>query len=270
MNTKRQPKGIPVGGQYAENSHDEAGVPLAVDGASEDEVFRRDFVEEFGERSPIVAENWLDDIYHRQGLGWREAKNLEPDEQEVLCSRLRAIATEITPADSDPSSDSIRRENRTQLRPIGVSPSRDAPGLYELSFRTSDTSSTVIRLNPHEMEAWAGTLAYHSDQIAAGRGLGAISPDAKQARAEIAALIETVDEMRRSGIDYDTEALRKQSTELRERVEGLSRDARERVLIPEGFSPEQRAQIVEDASAEESRLISLLDRLDGKIKTRHG
>ena len=28
MNTKRQPKGIPVGGQYAENSHDEAGSTL--------------------------------------------------------------------------------------------------------------------------------------------------------------------------------------------------------------------------------------------------
>ncbi len=29
MSTSRQPKGIPVGGQYAENSHDEAGTPLS-------------------------------------------------------------------------------------------------------------------------------------------------------------------------------------------------------------------------------------------------
>ena len=29
MSTKRQPKGIPVGGQYAENSHDEAGMALS-------------------------------------------------------------------------------------------------------------------------------------------------------------------------------------------------------------------------------------------------
>ncbi len=33
MDTKRQPKGIPVGGQYAENSHDEAGSVLTTTGS---------------------------------------------------------------------------------------------------------------------------------------------------------------------------------------------------------------------------------------------
>ena len=36
MSTKRQPKGIPVGGQYAENAHDEAGSSLSVSGGYED------------------------------------------------------------------------------------------------------------------------------------------------------------------------------------------------------------------------------------------
>ena len=36
MNQKRQPKGIPIGGRYAENSHDEAGGVLTTPTDSSD------------------------------------------------------------------------------------------------------------------------------------------------------------------------------------------------------------------------------------------
>lgn len=255
--TQRQPKGIPSGGEFAESSHDEAPSTL-----SNTPVTLTQFLDET-DGSPASAENWLDDIYHRQGAGWRASKNLTTDERALLARDLRSIAGEVDGSeDGDGISESIRRENRVSVRPLSVTPNRDRPGTYDLSFPTSDTSTTVIRVNPHEIEAWSDALRAHAERIRQDNGS---TPEVeREARIAVAELHDSVS---KRTIDSAEEATKVEDyiDRLSGDLEGRAETQRSSAVVPEGIAPEQAQAIRDDAAAESERLIRALGRIKEKV-----
>lgn len=260
MSTQRQPKGTTVGGQFAESTHAEA--PLSLDDAYGGTL---SFISGT-DGSPESAEDWLDDIHHRQGAGWRAVKNLGPAERAIVTDDLRRIATQSGDSDEDVS-DAIRRENRVGIRPISITPDRDYDGAYTLSYPASPNSTASIRTNPHEMEAWADALLAHAARIRqsdTSAPVPSVILESRDAAQEAHAASQ-------AGSDVSDDEARAILTRIDTQVGLVTADAdarRAEVDVPVGFPSAQSAQMREDAVHEHRRALTMLARERGRLLWR--
>lgn len=152
---KRTPRGVPTGGEFAANAHDEAS--SALQRASIPTLY------------PSEAEEWLSHIANRRGNGWEAVFDMGEEERDEIVAELRDLAAEDEVGeDNDTISESFQRESRTRVREASIEEDRHDRGIYQFVIHTSERNSTSVSLNRYEMEEWGNRLLLASRHARSG------------------------------------------------------------------------------------------------------
>ena len=266
---KRQPAGIPVGGEFAANEHDEAPSGLSsnaeVEGLAKYEIVLAntqnpgliDFREHYDGLRAENAAAWIEDHFERDGYGWDAIGGLPAGHREEALSVLRAIAQE-TDEDEDSISASMQRERRTQVRVIGMQRNRDDSELVSLRI-----AGTEVSMNHHELEAWGNAMLARAREVREGTDL-TTHPTAAIASAAAARFSSWTGE-RPEDPDHERRELQKMRAELTAYVDAYPEPA-----DPSLYTAEQRAQWREDRTLAERDAVQRIDRALGMLDWQQG
>lgn len=243
---KRQPAGVPVGGQFSSNEHDEAA-PLEHTDNEALVAFR-----ESGGGAPEAAE-WLEQHFERYGAGWDAIGGLPWQEREAALATLRDIAQTDEPGgtDDDPTFASSYRERHTQVRTIGTARDRDYPDMISVRIGQNE-----FQANRHELEAWGNAFLARAQQLRDDSDLS-VHPSVARAN-EIASHYNSIGVRGERVPESDRRDLEKMHAELTAYCDEYPEPDN-----PSVYTAEQRQQWREDRTADERNALKRIERALG-------
>lgn len=270
---KRQPAGVPIGGEFAANEHDEAPSGLSVGRSEgvgdlfadtenpgllafqESENGLIDWRPEYTEERAKNAAAWVESHFDRRGEGWEELGGLSAEHREEALSVLRHLAQESGEGDY---SDAMRRERRTQVRTIGMRRNRDDFELTSLRI-----GGTEIAVNRHELEAWGNAMLARAREIREDSDMSP-HPTAALATAAAARYQSYLGE-RAEEPEHERRELQKMRDELTSYLDAYPEPA-----DPSLYTAEQRQQWREDRTLDERDAVQRIDRALGMLDWQQG